>query len=81
MDFFKQPFPFILNSKSVKIFYFKVNNDQLISFISHLGVAYSPDNFTVLLHLVEISLNILLASIIVPLLGSFGERLLLGAVP
>ena len=47
----------------------------------YLGVADRPDNLAVLLHLAEVSLNLLFAGLIVPLLGGLGESLLLGAVP
>lgn len=48
---------------------------------TYLGMTNGTDCGTVLLHLVEVSPDLLLASIIVPLLGSLGERLLLAAVP
>lgn len=44
-------------------------------------MAQYTDNFTVLDQLAEISLNNLLAHIILPLLSILGESLLLGNIP
>jgi hypothetical protein len=54
---------------------------MLTKYCAYLSVTDSPDGSTVFLHLVEVSLNLLLASIIIPFLGSLGKCLLLGAVP
>lgn len=49
--------------------------------ITDLSVAQYTDNFTVLDQLTEISLNNLLAHIILPLLSILSESFLLGNIP